>query len=556
MDKWNEDQIERLRRIGNKKANQKWNPRKVPFPFDEDDKTGIDKWFREKYVLKKYTYGDPEPEADLSPSSVASPTFGSRHRGGVDDDDRYGHRNGSGGGRHTANRRKSNAFFDDDNDDEDAGYSKNKNTSLGFYDDDIYGNNNGHDSKDYYQNNSRSSGKSKFSSGSGSRFNLFSRNKSNSVSSPSRKNSVSQSKKDFDPSNLPTLTGRKISLFEEEVYRKEAGRFAKKTGINNMEDIIEALILAKGDNFTAFEIIKKTKKQSKRARREAERNGGGSSTASHDRHGREPENKPALPKRSGVLTPVKDDGDWLGESGSNNLLDDDEIIDVNDKVSKPVTELFDGDDLLQTQQQVPQLAQQQTTNIVDPNTGIVYAATTLNTGNTTGIAQQNPFLNQQTGVNPFVMGQSVPTGSLQALPTGNPFAQFSQPQQQVQSQQQQQQQQQPSFTGNPFAAQQTGFAQSISTPPQSNNSTDHISSKLSLNQLQQLKQQEEQQKAMQLQQQQFQQQQQQFQPQFIQQLQQQFQPQFTQQQSFGQPQFQQSQQQQPNLYQSTGFFQM
>lgn len=54
LDKWSDAEIDNLRHIGNRKARNKWNPKRVPFPHDDDDDGPIEEYFREKYILGLY----------------------------------------------------------------------------------------------------------------------------------------------------------------------------------------------------------------------------------------------------------------------------------------------------------------------------------------------------------------------------------------------------------------------------------------------------------------------------------------------------------------------
>lgn len=54
LETWTDDQIELLRRVGNKKAKQRWNPKRVPFPHDDDDDAPIEEYFRDKYVYRRF----------------------------------------------------------------------------------------------------------------------------------------------------------------------------------------------------------------------------------------------------------------------------------------------------------------------------------------------------------------------------------------------------------------------------------------------------------------------------------------------------------------------
>lgn len=66
LEPWTDDQIESLRRIGNKKAKQHWNPKRVPFPHDDDDDFPAEQYMRDKYILQKFRYevGDFEDGDD------------------------------------------------------------------------------------------------------------------------------------------------------------------------------------------------------------------------------------------------------------------------------------------------------------------------------------------------------------------------------------------------------------------------------------------------------------------------------------------------------------
>lgn len=54
LDDWNSEQIDRLRRIGNKKARSKWNAKRVPFPYDDDNKSEIEQYIKDKYIAGKF----------------------------------------------------------------------------------------------------------------------------------------------------------------------------------------------------------------------------------------------------------------------------------------------------------------------------------------------------------------------------------------------------------------------------------------------------------------------------------------------------------------------
>lgn len=54
---WSDSQIDHLRSIGNRAARQKWNPKKVPFPYNDGDDDGpIEAYLRDKYILGKFRF--------------------------------------------------------------------------------------------------------------------------------------------------------------------------------------------------------------------------------------------------------------------------------------------------------------------------------------------------------------------------------------------------------------------------------------------------------------------------------------------------------------------
>ena len=66
-----------MQRLGGNRGNEEtWNPRKEPFPFDaDDDKTQVERYIREKYILGKYRFSEVLPEdfgAESRPTSRAN----------------------------------------------------------------------------------------------------------------------------------------------------------------------------------------------------------------------------------------------------------------------------------------------------------------------------------------------------------------------------------------------------------------------------------------------------------------------------------------------------
>ena len=62
LDTWSEHQLANLRRVGNARAKKRWNPKRIPFPFDGDDDVGaVEQYLRDKYILGKFRDDDVDP---------------------------------------------------------------------------------------------------------------------------------------------------------------------------------------------------------------------------------------------------------------------------------------------------------------------------------------------------------------------------------------------------------------------------------------------------------------------------------------------------------------
>lgn len=63
LDRWSRHDIDDVLQLGGNKGNADfWNPKKEPFPFDGDeDKTQVEKYIRDKYILGKFRYNEVEP---------------------------------------------------------------------------------------------------------------------------------------------------------------------------------------------------------------------------------------------------------------------------------------------------------------------------------------------------------------------------------------------------------------------------------------------------------------------------------------------------------------
>lgn len=78
LDTWSNEQIERLRRIGNRRARKRWNPKRVPFPHSDDDDLGpIEQYVRDKYLDGRFRDdaiddGEYNDRDDYEPSTSRS----------------------------------------------------------------------------------------------------------------------------------------------------------------------------------------------------------------------------------------------------------------------------------------------------------------------------------------------------------------------------------------------------------------------------------------------------------------------------------------------------
>lgn len=73
LDVWTFDQIDSIRRIGNRRAMKKWNSKREPFPFDgDDDIAAVEAYLRDKYILRKFCDDSRSSREDSSASPVSS----------------------------------------------------------------------------------------------------------------------------------------------------------------------------------------------------------------------------------------------------------------------------------------------------------------------------------------------------------------------------------------------------------------------------------------------------------------------------------------------------
>ncbi|EMG48165.1 GTS1 Protein GTS1 [Candida maltosa Xu316] len=55
LDSWTDSQIDHLQRVGNRRANKKWNSKRIPFPYDgDDDVSAVEQYLRDKYINGKF----------------------------------------------------------------------------------------------------------------------------------------------------------------------------------------------------------------------------------------------------------------------------------------------------------------------------------------------------------------------------------------------------------------------------------------------------------------------------------------------------------------------
>lgn len=81
LDQWTDSDLDNMASIGNRKARKFWNPKKEPFPYDDDDKDEIFLFLRNKYVVGKFRYQPPTKEdynLDSSSGSNRRDRFQSR----------------------------------------------------------------------------------------------------------------------------------------------------------------------------------------------------------------------------------------------------------------------------------------------------------------------------------------------------------------------------------------------------------------------------------------------------------------------------------------------
>lgn len=85
MDKWTDSDLDYISSSGGNKGNTSvWNPRHEPFPFDgDDDKSKVEMFILEKYVLGKFRYDEVKPE-DFGDYRNREHSFGDSYSG-----DRY-----------------------------------------------------------------------------------------------------------------------------------------------------------------------------------------------------------------------------------------------------------------------------------------------------------------------------------------------------------------------------------------------------------------------------------------------------------------------------------
>ena len=104
LDSWSREELNFMEMMGNERNHRVWNNRRVPFPFNGEDKDSVISFLRDKYVLGKFR-STPISEEDyhldvLNPEDLSRSHRGRRDRfRDYDDDSSY--RSGSSGGYST-----------------------------------------------------------------------------------------------------------------------------------------------------------------------------------------------------------------------------------------------------------------------------------------------------------------------------------------------------------------------------------------------------------------------------------------------------------------------
>lgn len=86
LDQWTSEQVDCLKRIGNKKAKKKWNPKRFPFPHDDDDDGPIEEFLKDKYIMGRFRDDNfaaveyDDKNSRYSGDGVSTPVSGNRLR--------------------------------------------------------------------------------------------------------------------------------------------------------------------------------------------------------------------------------------------------------------------------------------------------------------------------------------------------------------------------------------------------------------------------------------------------------------------------------------------
>ncbi|CCD26121.2 Gts1p NDAI_0G03440 [Naumovozyma dairenensis CBS 421] len=93
LDRWYDDDIDSFSKLGgNKGNNQFWNPKREPFPFDgDDDKSIVEHFIRDKYIVGKFRYDDVKPEDFGNKDDFDTDHRSYSRRSSYDDTDDYGY---------------------------------------------------------------------------------------------------------------------------------------------------------------------------------------------------------------------------------------------------------------------------------------------------------------------------------------------------------------------------------------------------------------------------------------------------------------------------------
>ncbi|KAG0675916.1 hypothetical protein C6P42_001474 [Pichia californica] len=406
MEMWTNHELQVLGKIGNKRNNNFWNEKKVPFPYDPDDKDSLSMWLREKYTGKfRYgsvsdsdynlsdSWGDRTDDYGFDKSSNKSNTTKSRLSSALG-------LNYIGPNRRREQELSNKSFFENDEQGHGYGYSGNS-SSRGSMSNRSYNSepqltrsmrrggdrdNSRYNSYDEYDDDNDDHG---------SRSSRYNRHNSR-YSSPNSANPSNYSSKQM------RLSFRKPTNSEFRKYGDQNRKMKFDLGYEDEDVNVEALVLTRGNINRAIEIIKESGRKPNSANSANSGNSGNKAESS---------GTPLLPQRKETSGAIFDSS----KAGGFNWLDD---------TTTAATEIVNSNSV--TDNKIYQY--------VDPNTGAVYYI------DANGQQYMDPNQQQQQQIDPYQLQQAQ--------------------QQQLQQQALQQQQQMLTGFGQPTA---TGFGQPTAT---------------------------------------------------------------------------------------------